>query len=199
MLNNISVTTKGLIAFTLLAAIAIASSIVIYNRTVVANDLVVEADRIQTLADAVAEFSDDIYVADLQLKSFLLTGNRAFAETVESLLVEMQKDVTDLTTLFREQAPAELPALEASFATLAQWQTQFVKRQSLQSVMQQFATRNTAAKEQQGAALEMVESIALAAAIAVALAAAFMGFLNYRLVSRPLSRLATATDRLANG
>jgi methyl-accepting chemotaxis protein len=129
MLNNISVTTKGLIAFTLLAAIAIASSIVIYNRTVVANDLVVEADRIQTLADAVAEFSDDIYVADLQLKSFLLTGNRAFAETVESLLVEMQKDVTDLTTLFREQAPAELPALEASFATLAQWQTQFVKRQ----------------------------------------------------------------------
>ncbi|MFN3831357.1 MAG: hypothetical protein ACK4SQ_03970 [Allorhizobium sp.] len=102
MLNNISVTTKGLIAFTLLAAIAIASSIVIYNRTVVANDLVVEADRIQTLADAVAEFSDDIYVADLQLKSFLLTGNRAFAETVESLLVEMQKDVTDLTTLFRE-------------------------------------------------------------------------------------------------
>ncbi|MFN3508342.1 MAG: methyl-accepting chemotaxis protein [Allorhizobium sp.] len=230
MLNNISVTTKGLIAFTLLAAIAIASSIVIYNRTVVANDLVVEADRIQTLADAVAEFSDDIYVADLQLKSFLLTGNRAFAETVESLLVEMQKDVTDLTTLFREQAPAELPALEASFATLAQWQTQFVKRQvdlmrvpdtvelaraievggegealveqaqqSLQSVMQQFATRSTAAKEQQGAALEMVESIALAAAIAVASAAAFMGFLNYRLVSRPLSRLATATDRLANG
>jgi methyl-accepting chemotaxis protein len=45
----------------------------------------------------------------------------------------------------------------------------------------------------------MVENIALAAAVTVAMAAALMGFLNYRLVSRPLSRLATATDRLANG
>ncbi len=230
MLNNISVTTKGLIAFSLLATIAIASSIFIYNRTVVANQLVIEADNIQALAEAVAEFSDDIYVADLKLKTYLLTGNRDFAETTQARLDEIAKDVTDLTKLFGEQAPGELPALQASFAILAQWQTEIVQRQidlmrvpdtvdlaraievggrgealveqaqqSLQAVMQQFATRSAAAKQQQGAALAMVESIALAAAITVALVAALMGFLNYRLVSRPLSRLATATDRLANG
>ena len=230
MLNNISVTTKGLIAFSLLAAIAIASSIFIYNRTVVANELVIEADKIQALSEAVSEFSDDIYVADLKLKTYLLTGNREFAETTQARLDEIAKDVADLTKLFGDQAPGELPALQASFATLAQWQTEIVQRQidlmrvpdtvdlaraievggvgealveqaqqSLQTVMQQFATRSTAAKQQQGAALETVENIALAAAITVALVAALMGFLNYRLVSRPLSRLATATDRLANG
>ncbi len=230
MLNNISVTTKGLIAFSLLAAIAIASSVFIYNRTIVANELVEESDKIKALADAVTEFSDDVYVADLKLKTYLLTGNRDFAETTQSLLGEMAQDVTDLTKLFSEQAPAELPALQSSFATLAQWQTEIVQRQmdlmrspdtvelaraievggagealveqaqqSLQLVTQQFATRSTAAKEQQGAALLMVERIALGAAIAVAIVAALMGFLNYRLVSRPLSRLATATDRLANG
>lgn len=180
MLNNISVTTKGLIAFSLLAAIAIASSVFIYNRTIVANDLVEESDKIKALADAVTEFSDDVYVADLKLKTYLLTGNRDFAETTQSLLGEMAQDVTDLTKLFSEQAPAELPALQASFATLAQWQTEIVQRQmdlmrspdtvelaraievggagealveqaqqSLQLVTQQFATRSTAAKEQQ--------------------------------------------------
>jgi methyl-accepting chemotaxis protein len=230
MLNNISVTTKGLIAFSLLAAIAIASSIFIYNRTVAANRLVIEADNIQALAEAVTEFSDDIYVADLKLKSYLLTGNRDFAEMTQAGLDEVARDVGELTKLFGEQAPGELPALQASFATLAQWQTEIVQRQidlmrapdtvdlaraievggrgqalveqaqqSLQSVMQQFATRSAAAKQQQGAALLMVERIALAAAIAVALGAALMGYLNFQLVSRPLSRLATATDRLANG
>ncbi len=230
MLNNISVTTKGLIAFSLLATIAIASSIFIYNRTVVANELVIEAENIQALAGAVAEFSDDIYVADLKLKTYLLTGNRDFAETTQTRLDEMAKDVTDLTKLFGEQAPGELPALQASFATLAQWQTEIVQRQidlmrapdtvdlaraievggrgealvdqaqqSLESVMQQFSARSATAKQQQGDALVMVENIALAAAVTVAMAAALMGFLNYRLVSRPLSRLATATDRLANG
>ncbi|MBA4799870.1 MAG: HAMP domain-containing protein [Rhizobiales bacterium] len=230
MLNNISVTTKGLIAFSLLAAIAIASSVFIYNRAIVANHLVEETDNITALADAVTEFSDDVYVADLKLKTYLLTGNRDFAETTQARLDEMAQDVTALTKLFSEQAPAELPALQASFATLAQWQTEIVQRQldlmrspdtvelaraievggvgealveqaqqSLQLVTQQFATRSTAAKAQQGAALLMVERIALGAAIAVAIVAALMGFLNYRLVSRPLSRLATATDRLANG
>jgi methyl-accepting chemotaxis protein len=230
MLNNISVTTKGLIAFSLLATIAIASSIFIYNRTVAANGLVIEADNIQALAEAVTEFSDDIYVADLKLKTYLLTGNRDFAEMTQARLDEVANDVGELTKLFGEKAPGELPALQASFTTLAQWQTEIVQRQidlmrvpdtvdlaraievsgrgealveqaqqSLQSVMQQFATRSAAAKQQQGAALLMVESIALAAAIAVALGAALMGFLNFQLVSRPLSRLATATDRLANG
>ncbi|KPF46301.1 methyl-accepting chemotaxis protein [Rhizobium sp. AAP43] len=230
MLNNISVTTKGLAAFSLLAAIAIASSTFIYNRAVVANVLVKEAEQIQTLTDAVSEFSDDIYVADLQLKSFLLTGNRDFAATVTSRLEEMNKDMSDLSTLFGKEAPTEVPALQATFATLGEWQTKFVQRQidlmrdpatvelaraievggesealveqaqqSLQSIKQQFATRSATAKQLQGAALSTVESISLVASLAVAFAAALMGFLNYRLVSSPLARLATATDKLAHG
>ncbi len=56
-----------------------------------------------------------------------------------------------------------------------------------------------AASVEQMSALSTVEFIAMAASILVALVAAGMGFLNFQLVSRPLSRLADVTARLANG
>ncbi|MGJ8571216.1 MAG: methyl-accepting chemotaxis protein [Hoeflea sp.] len=56
-----------------------------------------------------------------------------------------------------------------------------------------------AASVEQMSALTTVEFIAMAASILVALVAAGMGFLNFQLVSRPLSRLADVTARLANG
>ncbi|MGL3607081.1 methyl-accepting chemotaxis protein [Rhizobium sp. G187] len=230
MLNNISVTTKGLAAFSLLAAIAIASSTFIYNRATIANGLVAEAQRLQHLTENVAEFSNDIYVSDLSLKSFLLTGNREFSDATTASLEEMRQDVVDLTKTFTEVAPSELATLQAAFATINEWQTKFVQRQidlmrdpatvelsraievggesealvakaqgELQTAITQLTARSAAAEQQQGAALKMVETVAFGAALAVAFAAALMGFLNYRLVSSPLARLATATNKLAHG
>ncbi|THV21530.1 methyl-accepting chemotaxis protein [Peteryoungia ipomoeae] len=230
MLNNISVTTKGLVAFSLLAVIAIASSTLIYNRTITANALVAEAEKVDTLRETAAEYSDDIYVTDLKLKSFLLTGNRAYAAEVDELRAEMNADAEAIRKLFAAEAPAEAPAMQQAFEAIAEWQTNFVERQvllmrdpatvelaraievsgegeavvgraqgSVKQAMDLLTARSTLAEQQQTQALKSVETIALGAAIAVALAAALMAFLNYRLVSRPLAQLATATDRLSKG
>jgi Methyl-accepting chemotaxis protein len=48
-------------------------------------------------------------------------------------------------------------------------------------------------------ALTSVETISLAVPVIVVVAAAFMGFLNFRLVSLPLGRLSNAMSRLAKG
>ncbi|WP_420407087.1 methyl-accepting chemotaxis protein [Hoeflea sp.] len=59
--------------------------------------------------------------------------------------------------------------------------------------------RSAQAAEAQTASLEAVEFISLAASVIVALFAALMGLLNFQLVSRPLSKLADATAKLADG
>lgn len=59
--------------------------------------------------------------------------------------------------------------------------------------------KSVAASSNQMAALTAVEFISLVASIFVALVAAGMGLMNFQLVSRPLSRLADATAKLANG
>lgn len=48
-------------------------------------------------------------------------------------------------------------------------------------------------------ALNAVETISLAASVLVTVVAAFLGFLNFRLVSQPLGNLAQVTGRLADG
>ncbi|KGF69838.1 chemotaxis protein [Hoeflea sp. BAL378] len=55
------------------------------------------------------------------------------------------------------------------------------------------------AATEEKAALTAVEYISLAAAVVVAVVAALMGLMNFQLVSRPLSRLADITARLAKG
>lgn len=59
--------------------------------------------------------------------------------------------------------------------------------------------RSLVATEEQRTALSGVVFISLAASVIVAIVAGLMGLLNFRLVSRPLGRLADATARLADG
>ncbi|MFN3319797.1 MAG: methyl-accepting chemotaxis protein [Allorhizobium sp.] len=230
MLNNLSVSAKGFIAFGILATIAIASSTFIYNRSIVAHEQVSEAATVNEVAAAIEEFSTDLSVANLQLKTFLLTGNRDYAASAQDVVAEMSKEKATLEKLFTEAAPSELPKLNEAFASLDAWKTNFVDRQillmrdpatvelaraievtgegealaaafqtKLSEVKSAMATRAATATAGQNEALEIVETVSLLASIIVAAAAALLGFLNYRLVSRPLTRLATATDRLANG
>jgi methyl-accepting chemotaxis protein len=131
MLKNISVSAKGFIAFGILAAIAIAASTSIYSRAVVANDEVTESELVDHLVDVIAEFNADLSVADLKLKSFLLTGNRDYAATVEANMVEMQQDIGDINKLFSEAAPSELPKLKEAFTALASWRSEVAERQIL--------------------------------------------------------------------
>ncbi len=76
MLKNLSVSAKGFLAFGLLAAIAIAASTFMHNRAIVASEQVAETAVVNNVVAAIDEFSADLYIADLQLKTFLLTGNR---------------------------------------------------------------------------------------------------------------------------
>ncbi|PJI41464.1 MAG: chemotaxis protein [Rhizobium sp.] len=69
----------------------------------------------------------------------------------------------------------------------------------LKTVTTELQKRADAASADQKSALSAVELISLLASALVALVAALMGFLNFRLVSRPLARLADVTSRLADG
>jgi methyl-accepting chemotaxis protein len=230
MLKNLSVSAKGSIAFGILATIAIASSTFIYNRSLVAHEQVSEAATVNKVVSAIDAFGADLSFANLQLKTFLLTGNRDYAASSQEVVGKMTTDKTALEALFTESAPTELPKLKEAFNALDTWKTNFVDRQillmrdpvtvelaraievtgegeavaaafqaKLGDVKTAMANRAAVATASQNEALEIVETISLLASIIVALAAAMMGFLNYRLVSRPLSQLATATDRLAKG
>ncbi|MFN7126912.1 MAG: methyl-accepting chemotaxis protein [Allorhizobium sp.] len=230
MLKNLSVSAKGFIAFGILATIAIASSTFIHNRSLVAHEQVSEAATVNKVVSAIDAFGADLSFANLQLKTFLLTGNRDYAASSQEVVAKMTTDKAALEALFTESAPSELPKLKEAFTSLDTWKTNFVDRQillmrdpvtvelaraievtgegealaaafqaKLGDVKTAMATRAATATASQNEALGIVETVSLLASIIVALAAAVMGFLNYRLVSRPLSRLATATDRLANG
>jgi methyl-accepting chemotaxis protein len=131
MLKNISVSAKGFIAFGILAAIAIASSTFIYNRAIVANHQVEERELVNEIVDSITEFSGDLSVADLNLKTFLLTGNREYSAAAEAGMTKIQDDMAKLEKLFTEAAPTELPKLKEAFAAVGDWRTKIVERQVL--------------------------------------------------------------------
>ncbi|PYB73079.1 MULTISPECIES: methyl-accepting chemotaxis protein [Rhizobium] len=131
MLKNLSVSAKGFIAFGILAAIAIASSTFIYNRALEANHQVAETELVNQLVDTITEFSADLSVTDMHLKTFLLTGNREYSAAVDSGLAEMKADMSRLEKTFAESSPAELPKLKEAFASVADWTTKVVERQIL--------------------------------------------------------------------
>jgi len=131
MLKNLSVSAKGFIAFALLAAIAIAASTFIYSRALVAHRQVEETAAINNVVAAIDELSADMYGADLQLKSFLLTGNRDFVAAAQSIVDEMYADKATLGSLFANSASDQRERLDLAYETLDQWSNGVFKRQIL--------------------------------------------------------------------
>ncbi len=131
MLKNLSVSAKGFIAFGILAAIAIAASTFIHTRAIVAREQVAETATVNQVVTAVEEFGSDLSLANLQLKTFLLTGNRDYAAAAQNVVSEMTTEKATLEKLFTEAAPSELPKLKEAFASLDTWKTNFVDRQIL--------------------------------------------------------------------
>ncbi len=115
MLKNLSVSAKGFIAFGILATIAIASSTFIYNRAVEANHQVAETELVNQLVDTINEFSADLSLTDMHLKTFLLTGNREYSAEADKGVAEMKSDMVAIEKLFTESAPSELPRLKDAF------------------------------------------------------------------------------------
>ena len=71
--------------------------------------------------------------------------------------------------------------------------------EKLSSITNALNQKAADASANQRNAIRSVELISLLASILVAVAAALMSFLNFNLVSRPLGKLADATQRLADG
>ncbi len=131
MLKNLSVSAKGFLAFGLLAAIAIAASTFMHNRAITASEQVAETATMNSVVAVIEEFSADLYIADLQLKTFLLTGNRDYAAGAEKVTVDMNAKRPSIETMLSTSAPAELSKFNEAITTFQTWKTNFMERQIL--------------------------------------------------------------------
>ncbi len=131
MLKNLSVSAKGFLAFGLLAAIAIAASTFMHNRTIMAREQVAETATMNLAVAAIEEFSADLYVADLKLKTFLLTGNRDYAAGAEEIAAEMSADRPNIEAMLSASAPEQLTKFRDAVVAFDAWKTNFMDRQIL--------------------------------------------------------------------
>ena len=230
MLKNLSVSTKGFAAFAILALIAIGASSFIYARAMTANKLVEHSQNMAELVSETQELSGYANEANLDLKNFLLTGNRDFVTAYETETSKIETQIVGLEALFGQHASTVLPLLDEAKTLIDAWRTTVVERQILlmrdpmtvelaralelsgagakilgdfdakiTTIISDVQQESASAASEVRSSIAAVEFIALGASILVALAAALMGFLNFQLVSRPLSRLADVTARLAKG
>ncbi|MFN3363540.1 MAG: methyl-accepting chemotaxis protein [Allorhizobium sp.] len=131
MLKNLSVSAKGFLAFGLLAAIAIAASTFMHNRAITASEQVAETATMNRAVEVIEEFSADLYIADLKLKTFLLTGNRDYAVGAEEMATEMSADRPNIEAMLSASAPAELTKFREALVAFDAWKTNFMDRQIL--------------------------------------------------------------------
>lgn len=230
MIRNISVTAKGLIAFGILAVIAVASSAYIFNRAVVANELVENNQTIMSLLSDTGDLADTLTATDLAVKSFLLTGNRDFVDLYKTLGDQLTEQSASLEQRYSSHAADQLPAIRAASAGIQHWRTDITDYQiklmrdpltvelaralqstdagedalksvstQLEEISQALEKRAQDAATEQRKALDLVTLMGALSAILITLIAVLMGFLNFRLVSRPLRQLSEIMARLANG
>ena len=129
MLNNTSVSVKGFVAFGILAVIAIGASTLMHSRAVSARQHVAETTTANSVVAALDEYSTDLFIANVQLKSFLLTGNRDYATQVAQSMEEMKQERSELEALVAEESPDESAVLQDALANFDQWRTNFADRQ----------------------------------------------------------------------
>ena len=129
MLKNISVSTKGFAAFAILAFIAIGASSLIYMRALTATELV---ERSQTMGELLAEtasLNTEVNKANLEVKNFLLTGNREFVKAYEDTSATIDAQFSKLKGLYSEHAASEEPVLNEAATVLGEWRSTVVDRQ----------------------------------------------------------------------
>ena len=131
MLKNLSVSAKGFLAFGLLAAIAIAASTFMHNRAIVASEQVAETATMNRAVEVIEEFSANLYIADLQLKTFLLTGNRDYAAGAKTMAADMNTNRPNIEAMLSASAPGELPKFKEATTAFETWKTNVMDRQIL--------------------------------------------------------------------
>ena len=230
MINNLSVTAKGVAAFALIAVVGIVSSVIAYTNSVSAVDAVAENARLKTFIEQVSE--TDMLMTDqvLAAKNFLLTGNREWVTKVNEGTQKVADSFAALKTLAAntdDVAPNEVDKIESAWRawldgyaqkqialmrdpmtvdlakameiTLVGTQAVSAVEQQLHGIHDTLAERQKVLANAQESSLGLVQVMSLGSAFVIAGFAVLLGFLNYRIISRPLASLANTTQRLANG
>jgi len=226
--KNMSVTIKAILSFAVLTVIGIVVSAVIYLQAVDAERAVDKYGELQTTMIEIANLESAINEQSVDLKNFLLTGDRDWVAEIETKKSEIER-------LFGEVQPMlgqfEIEGnVDTAMTLWQQWYDDFVVRQvtlmrdpmtvdlakaieaagegqaavgavsaEIAGVVGELNGRQIELASAQQSALALVETVALASAVVSAMFAILLGVFNYLSVARPLRRLANVTETLAEG
>ncbi|SFO11921.1 methyl-accepting chemotaxis protein [Cohaesibacter marisflavi] len=221
MLNNFSLTFKSLLFFGLLAMVGVAVGLVSYIKSDSARQAVAERSVMESQVSSMEGLKLDIQNQAIALKSFLLTGDLDWSDTVK-------KDYSEISGHFDEMAAGQQIA-DVKKEWLS-WYNSFAGKQltmmrnpmtvelaraievsgqsneQLKAVMAQIDTHISGLQSQmdqltaeQNAELRSVTSAALIGLVVMILAAIGLAILNNAIISRPLKKMVNVTGALADG
>ncbi|EEA94280.1 methyl-accepting chemotaxis protein [Pseudovibrio sp. JE062] len=229
MLRNLSVSSKGVAAFGVLAVVGLLISSLSYFSSLRVSRDAVEVAHFHTIQTELEELEILVLDQAISLKNYLLTGQKHWAEKLEH-------DAELIPRIFDEiGADVDALQLEATSMTelLSAWQswmdaytntqimlmadeaTHDVAREmemdgtsallleeielGFEAIVKELKIRREILTGSQEHDLQILQSVSLIGAVAVALAALLMGYLNYALISKPMKQLTDTTHALAQG
>nr|WP_321462648.1 methyl-accepting chemotaxis protein [uncultured Cohaesibacter sp.] len=221
MLNNFSLTFKSLLFFGLLAMVGVSVGLLSYFKSDAARQAVAQRAVMETQVSSMQALKIDMQNQAMALKSFLLTGDLSWSDTVradhddlsahfdqmasQAGITEVKKEwlswydsfAGKQLSLMRDPMTVELArAIEVSGQSNNQLKAMLdlIDEQimGLKSQMDQLTA-------EQNAELKSVTSAALIGLVLMIAATLVLAFLNNLIISRPLVKMVHVTGALAEG
>lgn len=221
MLNNFSLTFKSLLFFGLLTMVGMAVGLVSYFKSDAAREAVAERAVMESQVSSMEGLKLDIQNQAVALKSFLLTGDLDWSDTVKKDHSEISKHFDQMATkiqidgvkkewlnwynsfagkqlkMMRDPMTVELArAIEVSGQSNEQLKAVMA---NIDQQIAQLRSQMDQLTAEQNAELNSVTSAALIGLVLMIAAAIGLAFLNNQSVSRPLKKMVNVTGALADG
>nr|WP_320143225.1 methyl-accepting chemotaxis protein [uncultured Cohaesibacter sp.] len=221
MLNNFSLTFKSLLFFGLLTMVGMAVGLVSYFKSDAAREAVAERAVMESQVSSMEGLKLDIQNQAIALKSFLLTGDLDWSDTVKKDHSEISKHFDQMATkiqidgvkkewlnwynsfagkqlkMMRDPMTVELArAIEVSGQSNEQLKAVMA---NIDQQIAQLRSQMDQLTAEQNAELNSVTSAALIGLVLMIAAAIGLAFLNNQIVSRPLKKMVNVTGALADG
>ncbi|MDQ0326362.1 methyl-accepting chemotaxis protein [Rhodopseudomonas julia] len=228
MLNNMSVTLKAILAFTVLTVIGLALNTVIYLQAVEAERAVGNYGELQNSIIEISKLEGVIDDQSVGLKNFLLTGDRDWVDRIEAKRADTEALAAEIAPMLAYLEVAD--HIGDAMTKWRQWYQDFVVRQialmrdpmtvdlakaieaagngqaafqavraDIKLALSELAEQQSVLASAQNRALSMVETVAIVSAVISALCAVLFGIFNHLSVVRPLGSLAKVTQALSEG
>ena len=221
MLNNFSLTFKSLLFFGLLTMVGMAVGLVSYFKSDAAREAVAERAVMESQVSSMEGLKLDIQNQAIALKSFLLTGDLDWSDTVKKDHSEISKHFDQMATkiqidgvkkewlnwynsfagkqlkMMRDPMTVELArAIEVSGQSNEQLKAVMA---NIDQQIAQLRSQMDQLTAEQNTELNSVTSAALIGLVLMIAAAIGLAFLNNQIVSRPLKKMVNVTGALADG